>query len=132
MKQPWAAALVYGVKVIEVRTWKTKYRGPLLIHASKEFDYQGEKALASFMPLLKKHGVHSGGIVGQVELVLCRPYVNVREWVADMKRHRCPAGWFQPPAAKGMQYGWLMDRPEALTFAACDGQLGLWEYEWKG
>lgn len=33
--QPWASLVVMGVKTIETRSWGTKYRGPILIHASK-------------------------------------------------------------------------------------------------
>ena len=32
--QPWAALIALGKKTIEVRTWKTNYRGPLVIIAS--------------------------------------------------------------------------------------------------
>lgn len=33
--QPWAWLIVNGYKTIENRSWNTKYRGPVLIHASK-------------------------------------------------------------------------------------------------
>ena len=33
--QPWAHLIVHGPKRIENRTWWTKYRGPLAIHAAK-------------------------------------------------------------------------------------------------
>lgn len=32
--QPWAAAIVAGVKTIETRHWSTNYRGPIAIHAA--------------------------------------------------------------------------------------------------
>ena len=35
LKQPWADKVALGQKTIEVRTWGTKYRGPLAIHASQ-------------------------------------------------------------------------------------------------
>lgn len=34
IRQPWAWLIVNGYKDIENRTWDTKYRGPVLIHAS--------------------------------------------------------------------------------------------------
>lgn len=34
IKQPWASLIVNGIKDIENRTWATKYRGKVLIHAS--------------------------------------------------------------------------------------------------
>lgn len=35
LHQPWASLVALGVKTIETRSWATKYRGPLLIHAAK-------------------------------------------------------------------------------------------------
>lgn len=34
LHQPWASLIAIGVKSIETRSWSTKYRGPLAIHAS--------------------------------------------------------------------------------------------------
>lgn len=34
--QPWASLIASGDKQYETRGWKTKYRGPLAIHASKK------------------------------------------------------------------------------------------------
>jgi hypothetical protein len=35
--QPWAQLLILGAKRYETRSWKTKHRGPLLIHAGRAF-----------------------------------------------------------------------------------------------
>ncbi|MFA5408109.1 MAG: ASCH domain-containing protein [Bacilli bacterium] len=40
VKQPWASLIALGYKEYEFRTWSTKYRGPLLIHAGKGIDKQ--------------------------------------------------------------------------------------------
>jgi activating signal cointegrator 1 len=34
--QPWASLVALGIKTIETRSWETKYRGPLAIHAAKK------------------------------------------------------------------------------------------------
>jgi hypothetical protein len=36
--QPHAMALAIGLRTIETRGWPTAYRGPLLIHAAKQWD----------------------------------------------------------------------------------------------
>lgn len=36
VKQPWANMIASGEKTIETRTWRTNYRGPLLIVSSRE------------------------------------------------------------------------------------------------
>lgn len=35
IRQPWAWAIVNAGKRVENRTWETRYRGPILIHAAK-------------------------------------------------------------------------------------------------
>ena len=35
IRQPWASLIAAGMKTIETRSWSTKYRGPLAIHAGK-------------------------------------------------------------------------------------------------
>lgn len=35
VKQPWAGLIIAGGKDIENRTWRTSYRGRVLIHAAK-------------------------------------------------------------------------------------------------
>jgi len=34
--QPWASLIACGAKQIETRSWATKYRGQLAIHAGKQ------------------------------------------------------------------------------------------------
>jgi len=36
IKQPWASLICEGIKNVENRTWKTKVRGRVLIHASSQ------------------------------------------------------------------------------------------------
>jgi ASCH domain len=36
VRQPWASLIASGKKTIEVRSWRTHYRGPLLICAAKQ------------------------------------------------------------------------------------------------
>ena len=41
--QPWATLVALGAKKIETRSWRTKYLGPLAIHASKTFPEWAQK-----------------------------------------------------------------------------------------
>jgi activating signal cointegrator 1 len=36
--QPWATLIALGEKKFETRSWATKHRGPLAIHAGKKID----------------------------------------------------------------------------------------------
>ena len=42
IRQPWAWAVARGGKDVENRSWRTAYRGPLLIHAAVDAPVQGE------------------------------------------------------------------------------------------
>ncbi len=43
VRQPWASLIAAGVKTIETRSWSTKYRGPLAIHAGAHRPTEGEE-----------------------------------------------------------------------------------------
>ena len=48
---PWAALVANGTKTIETRSWSTRWRGPLAIHASKRtfgFNSQTAEAIGSW------------------------------------------------------------------------------------
>ena len=51
IKQPYASLIAAGIKKYEFRTWKSKYRGKLLIHAGKGID---KKAMEKFKKEEKK------------------------------------------------------------------------------
>lgn len=38
IRQPWAWLICNGIKDLENRTWTTRYRGTLLIHAGQQFE----------------------------------------------------------------------------------------------
>ena len=74
VKQPWASLICRGIKDIENRTWKTKFKGRVLIHAAqKDFDfsnsmtseYQREWIKQIEKPYIK------GAIIGSVDILYC-------------------------------------------------------------
>lgn len=40
--QPWATLIAIGAKQVETRSWRTRYRGPIAIHAAKVWTQQLE------------------------------------------------------------------------------------------
>ena len=38
--QPWASLIAAGLKRVETRSWETRYRGPLAIHASARWSWE--------------------------------------------------------------------------------------------
>src|SRR5262249_5833572 len=69
IRQPWAYLIANGDKDIENRSWRTKYRGLFLIHASLALDRDGCRAQK-----LLAEDMETGGGVGMAEIVDCVTY----------------------------------------------------------
>ena len=50
VKQPWATLIMQGDKKFEFRSWKTRDRGELLVHAEKGIDKEAMKRLKKYIP----------------------------------------------------------------------------------
>jgi hypothetical protein len=75
--QPWAWAIVAGIKTVENRSRPTRHRGPLAIHASRSRRYlAGDYAdLLPGLPPVEQ--LDFGALVGVVEVVGCVPVAEV-------------------------------------------------------
>lgn len=81
IKQPWAHLICTGVKGVENRTWKSKYRGTILIHSSKFHDkrhrnmsslFTSEQwaVMSSYMKEYMNCGIWlNSAIIGSVDLI---------------------------------------------------------------
>jgi len=77
IKQPWAWAIAAGHKTVENRTWQTKFRGPIYIHAGGALT-SGDN-VAQCERLLAQHGIAMpaiatltrGALIATAELVDC-------------------------------------------------------------
>lgn len=45
LHQPWATLVACGHKMVETRSWSTRYRGPLAIHSSRTYPRYGRQML---------------------------------------------------------------------------------------
>jgi ASCH domain len=115
IRQPWAWLIVNGYKDVENRSWRTRYRGPILIHSalSTRDLRDGEAAkVARRFGIRMPREYERGGIVGAAEVVDCRT--------------RTGSPWHR----RG-QIGWVMAKPRRLSFRECKGSLGLFRPEFK-
>jgi len=69
--QPWPWAIVWKLKRIENRTWPTKWRGLLCIHAGLSEKWLGGYASIGNGPEPEKSGLVFGAIVGVVDMSAC-------------------------------------------------------------
>jgi len=73
VKQPWAELIASGRKTIETRTWRTKYRGPLLICAGKTVDKEAHEHFVKQGFFLPEGTYPRGYALTVVDLDDCRP-----------------------------------------------------------
>lgn len=110
LKQPWATLLVHGRKTIEVRSWPTKRRGRVLIHAAGISDMRPE-AWAWVPPELSESARQVGGIIGAADLMECIAYRTLDGFVADRERHLNEPTWFRPPVLYGFTFANMLSLP---------------------
>jgi len=118
IQQPFAWAIIYAGKPIENRTWPSHYIGPLLIHASKNFDHYGYSwlcqnlnILTTELPARDSLSFKFGGVIGQVKMIDC------------VDNHTSPF-FFGP-------WGFLFQDPEPLPFYPCKGKLRIFDIDYK-
>ena len=120
IKQPWASLIINGYKVYEFRTWKTKYRGKLLIHASKNSD---KKAIERFKNLNLEYP--EGVIIGEVELQDC---IQLEPELAHKLYNFDNKVYANVLSHEG--YAWKLENIKKYSNQIpAKGKLGLWEYE---
>jgi hypothetical protein len=120
IKQPWAWLICSGVKDIENRSWPTKYRGRVLIHASaKPAGLLGnlltneQRDIVSLDTQINGFEESSGNsrIIGSVKIVDC------------VQNH--PSIW-----AEKQGYNWVLASPYLFPEPIpAKGKLSFWDYE---
>ena len=121
VKQPWASLIAGGHKTIEWRSWRTNYRGPLLICAGKIPD----DIYFEFDPVEAGQNWPLGVAVAVVELADVRPFNPSKDIEAAMLEDD-----FRPPRPG---FSWVLKSPFALPgVIPVRGQQGLFEVEIGG
>jgi hypothetical protein len=91
IKPPWIELILSGRKIIEVRSWKTNYRGPLLLVSSKSLDPYGASRFPysdNLLPALRGHAV------GVCWLGECSMMTSCHEWKALCDYYHGLYSWF--------------------------------------
>lgn len=110
IQQPWASLILDGRKTLEVRTWTTRYRGPVLVLASKAWSRHPEA-----IQWREQYEVAPRGYT------LCTvDLVDVRQGEAS---DYAAAGNVDPTGA----YVWVLRDPCPVTQRPVKGRLGLFD-----
>lgn len=121
IRQPWVSAILELDKRVENRTWDTRVRGTVLLHAGSSWNsYRAgaQEEIARIVrhkvPELDRDKVLYGGIVGVVELYdVIEPGDNPPKDIVK---------WWNPD-----EYGFLLRRVKAIPIIPCPGKLGFWD-----
>lgn len=119
IKQPWASLIVNGYKKYEFRSWKTNYRGKILIHAGMSIENDMVLKLKNYnLEYIK------GAIIGEAEIVDCilvdeqfnNQLIQIDKVVYSKNSHQATYAWKLENIKK-------YDNPIYIK-----GKLGLWNY----
>jgi hypothetical protein len=120
LKQPWASLIACGYKEYEFRSWNTKYRGTIYIHAGKGVD---RKAMERFENLNLDYPTSK--IIAKANLVdtiklddkIIKEIIASNELVYGMNKNK-------------IGYAWKLNNIERVNIDKhVDGKLSIWNYE---
>lgn len=120
IKEPWATLIIEGYKEYEFRSWKTNYRGKILIHAGKSLEKERVKKFKEYN--LK---YSCGEIIGEADLVDCIKVTE--EFDKELKKKN---SLVYGNSGHVENYAWKLENIKKYNKnIPAKGQLGLWNYE---
>lgn len=125
IKQPWATLIAEGYKEYEFRTWKTNYRGEILIHAGKGID---KKAIERFKYLNLEYP--TGQIIAKATITDC---VKVDDKLRNILSKKDPIvykGVINKTSNDWDGYGFKLENVEKIIPIDINGKLSLWDYDY--
>ncbi|MBQ9657740.1 MAG: ASCH domain-containing protein [Clostridia bacterium] len=119
IREPWASLIINGYKEYEFRTWKTNYRGKILIHASRNIEKDNIIRFEEIDLVYKP-----GFIIGEAELVDCIPVT--KDFEDDLiKKDELVYGASRDRGG----YAWKLKNIRRINPKEVKGKLGLWNYD---
>ena len=127
IKEPFASLIKEKIKIIETRSWKTKYRGELYIHASLKKINLKDDRIRSLLKYIPDKEMQYGKIICKCELVDCI-YMDenyIKSIKRDEQEYLC--GRYEVG-----RYAWILKVVEVLKEPiVAKGRLGIWKYNPK-
>lgn len=122
IKQPFASLIANGYKEYEFRTWRTKYRGEIYIHASLGVD---KKAMEKFKFL--NLDCPCGVIIAKANLSDCLQIDNnFIEMIKEKNNNRVYDHVIKGDDSK---FAFKLNSVQKIDHIKAKGQLGIWNYE---
>ncbi len=131
--QPYASLVAKGAKQIETRSWATKYRGPLAIHAAKKHValIPGNITASRIIQgVIHSQGISisklpRGMVIATCNLVEC--VLITQEFSANLTDQELAFGDYSPG-----RYAWILEDVLQLEEPVqATGKQGLWNWEFN-
>ena len=119
IKEPWASLIIDGYKKYEFRSWKTNYRGKLLIHAGKSID-------KDMLYIANKYNIkiNPGNILGEVEITDCIKVDDEFNKYLKKDNSLVYRGSYKD------DYAWKIEKVKKYDKTIpVNGKLGIWYYD---
>lgn len=123
IKQPFATLIAEGIKEYEFRTWKTKYRGDILIHAGKGID---KKAMKKYEHLNLEYP--AGCIIAKATITDCIKVDDEFRKILNEKNPLVYSNIIKNTEWEG--YGFKLENIEKINQITINGKLSLWDYDY--
>ena len=115
-----ATLIIEGYKKYEFRSWKTNYRGKILIHAGKSIDKKGKERFKEY-----NLNYSCGEIIGEAYITDC---IKVNEDFANSLRKIDPIVYKKSIFKE--EYAWKLENIKKYEKPIkINGKLGLWSYD---
>lgn len=121
IKQPWATLIIQGNKKFEFRSWKTNYRGEILIHAGKSIDKEAVERLKKYLP----KELPLGKILGKAVITDCIPMDEEFSQMLSNENNEIYTTY-----SFSRNYGFKLENIKKFdNYIEVKGQLGIWNYD---
>lgn len=138
IKQPWATLIALREKQFETRSWQTKHRGLLAIHAGKTVD-KNACEIMWIRDTLAAHGITSWKQLPTGVVIATANLVNCHEVISDYGDHavvhtglKISDNEYRFGDFEEGRYAWELDAIQVLAEPVkAKGQLSLWNWNDK-
>ena len=126
LKEPFASLILNNKKYIETRSWNTKYRGEIYIHASIKEIGKSIDGREELIKLIGNDDMHYGKIICKCNLVNC---IKMTEEYIEKIKNTENQQYICGDYSVG-RYAWILEDitplPEMIN---AKGKLGIWNYD---
>ena len=121
IKEPYATLIAEGLKEYEFRTWKTSYRGDILIHAAKTPNNENKKRFID-----RNLNYKEGFIIAKANITDC---VEVDDKLIKELLNKDKEVYKNLSIKRDKPlYGFKLENVERINPIEAKGQLGFWNY----